>query len=136
MCMRALKICLWIAGILCLLSVFGMFLPISALQSIAKIFGVESLPDSPVFVYAARLMSATYVGVGVFFVILALDPTKYGVLVLFSGIASVLLGIVCAIVGLVAAMPSLWFLGDSLSCVVLGVLILVFWQRAKQKSVV
>jgi len=134
--MRALKICLWIAGILCLLSVFGMFLPISAWQSFAKIFGVESLPDSPVFVYVVRLMLASYVGVGVFFVILALDPTKYGVLVPFSGIASVLLGIVCAIVGLVAAMPSLWFLGDSLSCVVLGVLILVFWQRAKQKSVV
>lgn len=132
--MRALKICLWIAGILCLLSVFGMFLPISAWQSIAKIFGVESLPDSPVFVYVVRLMLASYVGVGVFFVILALDPMKYGVLVPFSGIASVLLGIVCAIVGLVAAMPSLWFLGDSLSCVVLGVLILVFWQRAKQKS--
>jgi len=134
--MRALKICLWIAGILCLLSVFGMFLPISAWQSFAKIFGVESLPDSPVFVYVVRLMLASYVGVGVFFVILALDPTKYGVLVPFSGIASVLLGIVCAIVGLVAAMPSLWFLGDSLSCVVLGVLILAFWQRAKQKSVV
>jgi len=134
--MRALKICLWIAGIVCLLSVFGMFLPISALQSIAKIFGVESLPDSPVFVYVVRLMLASYVGVGVFFVILALDPMKYGVLVPFSGVASVLLGIVCAIVGLVAAMPSLWFLCDSLSCVVLGVLILVFWQRAKQKSVV
>jgi hypothetical protein len=134
--MRALKICLWIAGILCLLSVFGIFLPISAWQSFAKIFGIESLPDSPVFVYAARLMSATYALVGVFFIILALDPMKYGVLVLFSGVASVLLGVVCAIVGLIAKMPNLWFLCDSSSCVVLGVLILAFWQRAKQKAVV
>ena len=134
--MRALKICLWIAAIACLLSVFGMFLPISAWESIAKFFGIESLPDSPVFMYAARLMSATYALVGVFFVILALDPMKYGVLVPFSGVASVLLGIVCAIVGLITKMPNLWFLCDSLSCVVLGVLILAFWQRAKQKSVV
>ncbi len=129
--MRALKICLWIAGVGCLLSVFGMFLPISTFESIAGFFGVESLPDSPLFLYAVRVMSATYVGVGVFFIILALHPMKYPVLVPFSGLAAVLLGVVCGITGLVEVMPALWFLGDSLSCVVLGVLILVFWRRAK-----
>jgi len=129
--MRGLKICLWIAGVLCLLSVFGMFLPISALEYIAKVFGIESLPDSPLFVYAARVMLATYVGVGVFFIILALHPMDYGVLVPFSGIAAVVLGVVCAITGLIVAMPVLWFLGDSLSCLVIGVLILLFWRQAK-----
>ena len=129
--MRALKICLWVAGIACLASVFGMFLPISAWEPIAKFFGIETLPDSPEFVYAARLMSATYVAVGVFFVILALDPLKYGVMVPFSGIGAIFVGVVCAIAGLVAAMPTLWFLGDSLSCLVFGVLILVFWRQAK-----
>ena len=132
--MRALKICLWIAGILCLLSVVGMFLPLRCFESLAKIFGVELvLPDSPVFLYVLRLMSATYVGVGVFFVILALHPMKYGVMVPFTGIAAVLLGVVCAITGLAVGMPVLWFLGDSLSCAVLGVLIVVFWRQAKQK---
>lgn len=69
--MRALKICLWIAGILCLLSVFGMFLPISVWESIAKYFGIESLPfpDSPLFIYMVRLMSATFAAVGVYLVI-------------------------------------------------------------------
>ncbi len=65
--MRALKICLWIAGIGCLLSVFGIFLPVSAWESITKFFGIESLPDSPQFMYAVRLMSGTYAAVGVFF---------------------------------------------------------------------
>jgi hypothetical protein len=129
--MRALKICLWIAGILCLLSVFGMFLPVSAWVSIAKVFGIESLPDSPLFEYAVRLMSATYVGVGIYFIILALHPMKYGVLIPFSGLAAVVLGVACAITGLTVGMPILWFLGDSLSCVVLGVLIVVFWRQAR-----
>ena len=131
--MRALKICLWIAGVLCLLSVFGMFLPISVWESIAKYFGIESLhlPDSPLVEYAVRLMSATYAGVGVFFVILALHPMKYGVMVPFSGWAAMVLGVICAITGLVVGMPVLWFLGDALSCVVPGVLILVFWRQAK-----
>lgn len=129
--MRGLKICLWIAGILCLLSVFGMFLPISTWESIAKVFGIESLPDSPLFSYAARVMSATYVGVGVYFIILALHPMKYGVLVPFTGLATVVLGVVCGITGLAVGMPVLWYLGDSLSCAVLGVLIVVFWRQAK-----
>ncbi len=128
--MRALKICLWIAGVGCLLSVFGMFLPVRLLESFARVFGGEAFPDSPLFLYALRVVSATYVAVGVFFVILALNPMNYGVLVPFSGVAAVFLGVVCGITGLLAAMPLLWFLGDSLSCAVLGVLIFVFWRQA------
>jgi hypothetical protein len=115
-----------------LLSVSGMFLPFSTFESIAGAFGVESLPDSPLFLYMIRVMSASYVGVGVFFVILALHPLKYGVMVPFSGLAAVFVGIVCWVMGLVVRMPVLWFLGDSLSCLVLGILILIFWQKAKK----
>ena len=133
--MRALKVCLWIAGILCLLSVVGVFLPLAVWESIAKFFGVElHLPDSPLIEYAVRLMSATYAGVGVFFIILALNPMKYGVMVLFSGVAAVILGAVCMITGSIVGMPVLWFLGDSIPCIVLGFLIVVFWQRVKAKK--
>jgi len=130
--MRALKICLWIAGIGCLTSVVGMFLPVRLVESLAKVFGGPAFPDSPLCLYALRVVSATYVGVGVFFVILALRPTDYGVMVPFSGLAAVVLGVVCAITGLVVGMPALWFLGDSLSCLVLGVLIFVFWRKARR----
>jgi hypothetical protein len=102
------------------------------MESIWSTFGIESLPDSPQFMYAVRLLTATYGAVGVFFVILALDPAKYGVMVPFAGIASVFLGVVCGIAGPAAEMPTWWFLGDSLSCLVLGVLILVFWRQAGQ----
>jgi hypothetical protein len=129
--MRALKICLWIAGIGCLLSIFGMFLPVSSWESITRFFGIESLPDSPQFMYAVRVGSGTYAAVGVFFIILALNPLKYGVMVPFSGLGAVFVGVVCAIAGLLTEMPFWWFMGDSLSCLILGVLILVFWQQAK-----
>jgi hypothetical protein len=129
--MRALKICLWITGILCLLSAFGMFLPVSAFESISGFFGAEPLGDSPVVEYAIRAVSATYIGVGIFFVILALNPVKYGVMVPFSGLCAIFIGAVCAITGIAVRMPALWYLGDSVPCVVLGVLILVFWRQAK-----
>jgi hypothetical protein len=132
--MRGLKICLLITGILCLLAVVGLFLPLSAFESITAFFGIETLPDSPLIMYAIRVVSAMNVGIGVFFIILALNPVKYGVIVPFSGIVSVLLGVVCGITGSAVGMPAKWFLGDSLSCLVLGVLILVFWQKAKQTA--
>ncbi len=133
--MRGLKICLWIAAVGCLLSVIGLFLPLSAWESVAGWFGIQlTLPDSPLFEYAARLLFVTYTAVGVFFAILALAPMKYGVMVPFSGLSAIIVGAICAITGLIVRMPILWFLGDSVSCLVIGILILVFWQKAKQTS--
>ena len=131
--MRGLKICLWIAGIGCLLSVFVMFfMPVSIWESITKFFGVESIPDSPLFLYVARLMSAMCAMIGVFFIILALRPMKYGAMVPFSGLAVVFVGMVCWVTGLVMGMPSRWVLSDSLSSIVLGTLIFAFWKRTKR----
>jgi hypothetical protein len=128
--MSGLKICLWIAGIACLLSVFVMFfLPVSTWESITKFFGVESLPDFPLFLYTTRRMSAVWAALGVFFIILARNPTKYGTMVPFSGLAIVFVGMVCWITGLVVEMPPRWILADSMSCVVLGTLIFAFWRR-------
>jgi len=71
------------------------------------------------------------VAAGVFYVILALDPVKYPVMILFSALAAVFLGLVCGITGLVTGMSPSWFLGDSLSCIIVGVLILIFRRQAK-----
>ena len=136
--MRALKICLWIAGILCLLSIGGMFLPVSAWESFLRFFGHKSfdLPDSPLFEYAVRVGSAMAVATGVYLIILALHPMKYPVLIPFTGLAAIFLGVVCGITGLMVGMPVLWFLGDSLGCLVLGILILVFWQKVKANQTI
>jgi hypothetical protein len=84
--------------------------------------------------YTVRVGSGTYAAVGIFFVILAAAPLKYGVMVPFSGVAAVFVGVVCAIAGRLTAMPFWWFMGDSLSCLVFGILILVFWQQAKKTA--
>jgi len=132
--MRGLKICLWITGILCLLVVVALFFPLQVFEYFANLLGVEMLSDSPLFEYAIRTIAATFMGIGVFFIILALNPVKYGVLVPFSGMAAVFIGMVCLISGPIAGIPTLWYLGDALSCLVLGILILVFWQKAKKTA--
>jgi hypothetical protein len=130
--MRGLKICLWVTGILCLLSVVWLFLPFSVYEAIGRSFGIEPLPDWPLFMYAMRTMAATFIGIGAYFIILALEPMKYKVLVPFSGLVAVFIGMVCVIAGTTAAMPVMWYLADALSCIILGSLILIFWQRAKK----
>lgn len=129
--MRGLKIFLWIGAVLCLLSVIGMFLPCSVLCAIARAFGVEPTSDSPLLEYGARTTLATYFAIGVCLVILAMNPLKYGILVPFTGVASLFLGLVCAVAGAVAEMPPKAFLSDSLSFIVWGVLILIFWRKAR-----
>ncbi|MHC5075822.1 MAG: hypothetical protein ACYTFM_05295 [Planctomycetota bacterium] len=130
--MSGLKICLWITAILCLAAVFGVILPISCWQSFIDFFELGPLPDSPIIGYLIRLMSACFVGIGVFFAILATNPAKYPILVPFSGCAAVALGVVCGITGFAEKLPNLWFLGDALTALVLGALILIFWKKAKQ----
>jgi len=132
--MHGLKICLWITAVLCLLSVAGLFLSFSACEAVGKFFGVEELPDAPLIMYAFRTVAATFISIGVFFIILALNPMKYGIMVPFSGLAAVFVGVVCAISGPIIEMPAVWYLSDTLSCLVLGVLILAFWQQAKKTS--
>jgi hypothetical protein len=130
--MRALKICLWITGLCCLSSTFGLFLPARSLGYLTNVISGEEFPNSPLLLYGVRTTSATFVVVGAFFIILAINPTKYGVLVPFSGLALAFIGVVCAITGPSVGMPLLWFLADSLSCLILGILIVVFWKKAKQ----
>lgn len=132
--MRGLKICLWITALACLLTLPALFLPIGVLESIVGVFDGQPFPDSPLLEYAIRTVSATFVAIGGFFIVLALNPAKYAILVPGSGLAFIFIGVVCMVTGPVVRMPALWFLGDALSCLVLGALILIFWRRGKRST--
>ena len=136
--MCGLKSCLWIAGTLCLLSLFGIFLPISALESITKFFGVESFqfPDTPMVKYVLRVVLAMDTLTGVYLIILALNPLKYPALIPFTGLAAIFIGLVCGITGYATAIPRFWFMGDAVGCLLVGILILVFWQKVKVRQTI
>lgn len=128
--MRALKVSLWVTGGLSLLCLLGMFLPLSTFASFMRALADQPLPDAPIFEYGLRVSCVTYVAIGAFYIILALDPMRYGPMVPFSGAAAVFVGVCCGAFGLLTQMPLPWFMGDFLACTILGILILVFWRRA------
>jgi hypothetical protein len=132
--MRALKGCLRVAGIVCLLAVLGLVLPFSKFQALARMVTDEPLPDVPAFVYAMRVTSATYVAIGIFFLILARDPRRYAAMVPLAGWGAVFVGVTCGLSGLLMHMPAGWFLGDSLVCSLFGALVLVLWQRVRGRD--
>jgi hypothetical protein len=121
-------------GIACLLALPALLMPMSALEACANLFAAVEFPRAPLFAYLLRAALATYAAVGVFYVILAVRPEKYPVLVPFSGVAAVYLGVALAIVGGITGLPALWFVPDALFSIVLGVLILLFWGRARGES--
>jgi len=127
--MRNLKITLWLAGLLCLLATPGAVLPAKMISSLSESLGGEAVEVTGFLSYLLRVISITYTMVGVFFIILAFKPEKYGVMVPFSGGAAVVVGIICLVAGLHSSVPVLWYFGDFLLCTVLGGLILWFWYK-------
>jgi len=131
--MRGLKICFWVGGFFCLLSLVGVFLPVAVLESIFKCFGVDAagVLGRPMVEYIVRLVAGTYGAVGVYLLILAKEPMRYGALVPFTAVASLLLGAGCIVIGMMVGMPAKWFLGDAGGCLVFGVVVLLLWWRVK-----
>ena len=129
--MRQLKICLWVVGVLYSLALVGLFMKSSTIESVATTFGSPAFPDAPLFAYTLRVMLGVYSAIGLFHVILALNPMKYGALVPFAGLAAILVGAICLVWGVKVRLSALVYLADFLFCELFGALIVVFWLRAR-----
>jgi hypothetical protein len=132
--MKGLKSILWIAGVVCLLAVLGLVLPMSTLDQMTQVLGGVSLPEGPLVIYGVRAISATFMAIGVFYIMLARDPGRYGPMVPFSGAAAVFLGITCGVTGIALGLSVLVYLGDSAGCIIMGILILVFWNKSRRET--
>jgi hypothetical protein len=127
----ALKKTLLVLGVLCLLGVIGMALPVPAIAKLVETFGRgRSLLMTPAFLYTVRVMCGTFVAIGIFLLILAGDPLRYGPLVPFTGAATVWVGVCCALFGMATGLPALYFVGDAAGGVLFGILILRFHRQA------
>lgn len=130
--MKTLKVVLWIAAIGCFTAVPFVFLPWTVAESIAARFGIESLPSTPISVYFFKVVLGVVGLIGVFFVILARNPLKYGPMLSLAAFGLVLFGVLALILGLSLKLPPIVYIGDALSGLVLGIAVLILSSRAKQ----
>jgi len=132
--MKGLKIALWVTAIGCLTSVPFIFLPWAVVESIGSWFGVESFLGEPIAIYFFKVVFGVFGLIGVFFIILARNPLKYGSMLNLGAFGLILFGLMAFIFGLSIGLPLIVYLGDGLSGLVLGLAILIFSFKASTGS--
>ncbi|GAF95901.1 unnamed protein product [marine sediment metagenome] len=132
--MKGMKIILWIAAICCLSGFAAAALPWPTITALFHWFGIQPPAAEPVTAFGFRLASAMFGMIGIFFLILARNPLKYGAMLLLAAYGLVAYGVFCLLGGIRYALPVYTYAGDLIFGVVAGVLLLVFRKRAMQTN--
>ncbi|KPL05675.1 hypothetical protein AMJ85_11245 [candidate division BRC1 bacterium SM23_51] len=130
--MKGLKIVLWICAICCFLGLVFAALPWRAITACFDWFGLQPPAAEPLTVYIFRLCLAMAGLIGVFFIILARDPLKYGAMLLLAAYGLLCYGLFCLVGGIRYELPVWVYSGDVIFGIVAGVLVLVFRKKAMQ----
>ena len=125
--MKFLRIVLLVASLVCFSGFLGIFVPLDSLAVVVTRYGADAPPSEPLFEYVFRLGAAVMAACGFFYLVLASDPRRFGILVPVSGGAILFVGLVLLGTGFSSGMLSQIFIADFLSCVVLGSTIVVTW---------
>jgi hypothetical protein len=128
--MKGLKVVLWICAVACLLGFVAAAFPWRVIISLCQWVGVEPPTPDALTVYVFRLFMAMFGLIGVFFVILARDPLKYGAMLRLAAYGLLSFGIFCLVGGIKYPIPLFAYLGDFIFGVVAGLLLLVFRRKA------
>ena len=132
--MKGLKIILWICAICCLLGFVIAVLPWRAMTALFHWIGVQPPTAEPITVYIFRLCMAISGMIGIFFVILAQNPPKYGAMLLLAAYGLLCFAVFCLVGGIRYGLPVWAYSGDVIFGVVTGVLILVLRKKATQAN--
>lgn len=130
--MKGLKVVLWICAIGCLLGFVFAALPWRVTVAWFQWTGAEPPTPDAITVYAFRLFMAVSGIIGIFFIILARDPLKYGAMVQFAAYGLLSYGVFCLVGGIKYPIPLGTYIGDVIFGVVAGLLLLIFRRKASR----
>ena len=130
--MQGLKTILWICAVLCLLGSVFAAMPWPAVTAVFGWFGVDLPMADPITVYMFRLTMAISGLIGAFFVLLALDPLRYGAMLPLAAYGLMCYAVFCLAGGIRYELPAWSYCGDVIFGAAAGVLLLVFRKQAMQ----
>ncbi len=136
--LRGLKFVLWVVG-LCFLAAFSlMWMPWARLTATltfaGKYVGVSALPGTPEVIYLFRIICGLVALVGLFFLLLALDPLPYGRMVTLGGWGLMFMGAACILAGIASNVPWQNYVLAGVFCLTLGMLIIVPYSVARKAA--
>ena len=132
--MKGLKTVLWICAVCCLSGFVFAALPWRAFTALCHWVGIQPPAAEAITVFMFRLSLAIFGMIGIFFVILARNPLKYGAMLLLAAYGLVCYGVFSLVGGLRYGLPVWTYAGDVIFGVVAGVLLVFFRKKAIRSS--
>jgi hypothetical protein len=132
--MTAVRIVLVMLGIVCILSTApGAVAPWPSIVHWLGVLGLEPMPDHPLVVYCVRLSSLGFALIGVFFLVVATNPVRYGPMVALAVCGLFLTAALAVATGIQTRMQPPWYLADAGVASLAAVLLLAFWPRRRHR---
>lgn len=128
--MKGLKITLWICALSCLLAFVYAALPWQIITAWFEMVNFQPPAAQPSSVYMTRVFLALFGPIGIFFVLLALNPLKYGAMLSLAAYGLICVGFICLAGGIRYKLPLLAFSIDMIFSLLAGVFILIFRKKA------
>ena len=122
---RTLVLLLRFMGCVLLLAFGAMLLPESFMAAMHTRLGMGDFPASPLVDYLTRSIAALYGFHGVLILLVSRDMARYGPIVTYLGVMSVVVGIMLIAIDLHAAMPWWWTTVEGPPLMVMGLAILL-----------
>lgn len=116
------------------ISVVGLFMPWSYTAAVLNSLGMESVPESPMFIYWFRMTASAFTLIGIMFFLLAMRPEKYRMLVSIAGLSMLLEGLVLLLNGLSLGLAFFPFAADLCFTLGGGSLIVLLNASLKQEE--
>ncbi|MFH2046773.1 MAG: hypothetical protein ABIK92_16700 [Pseudomonadota bacterium] len=132
--MRSLKTALWICASGCLAAIPFVVLPWEIIQDLFVWFGIEPIPDTPLLIYFFRGACGIIGLIGIYFIILARNPVKYGPMLNLGAYGLMVFGLLSLILGLSLEMSLKIYLGDAIFGIALGLIVAILSRRAQEIS--
>ncbi len=112
------------------ISVIAVFAPWSVIVDQCAGLGARELPDDAMLQYWLRMAAGAFSAIGIFFIVLALNPRTHSNFVVLGGLFMVGEGLVLLMHGLLLKLDPLPYYVDVLFCLVIGSGILITWRVA------
>lgn len=122
--LRMQRILLWISAIFAFTGLPAIVFPALAIEKLSWIIGFGQPPNAPMLFYVTGGGAYLYVAVGVLTVVIVRDVVRYRPLVLANGWIYLVGCPGFLWINLTAGLPWWWAALDSVSCLVIGVLLL------------
>lgn len=130
---REVGLLLRMVGLVELLAAGAMVMPRRWMAAIHAGLGMGVLPEGPIVGYLARLTSLLYALLGAVLLFVSFDVNRYGRLIAFLGMLTILHGVAVVGIGLAEDMPLWWTIGDGLALIGTGIVVLVLQRTGGAK---